>query len=79
MQLILQALPLMLGWFSLNVPSGLTLYWLVNNVLTTGQQVILRNTLKPGIEASITQKIQAIEARSKPVVLVRGRCACLYG
>ena len=27
------------GYFSLNVPSGLTLYWFNNNLLTTGQQV----------------------------------------
>ena len=27
------------GYFSLNVPSGLTLYWFTNNLLTTGQQV----------------------------------------
>lgn len=27
------------GWFSLNVPSGLTLYWFTNNLLSTGQQV----------------------------------------
>ena len=27
------------GWFSLNVPSGLTIYWFINNVLSTAQQV----------------------------------------
>lgn len=27
------------GYFSLNVPSGLTLYWFVNNLLSTAQQV----------------------------------------
>mmetsp|Transcript_20095 Transcript_20095/g.33704 ORF Transcript_20095/g.33704 Transcript_20095/m.33704 type:complete len:443 (+) Transcript_20095:79-1407(+) len=46
-QAILKFLPLMIGWFSLNVPSGLTLYWFTNNILTTGQQVYLRNTTKP--------------------------------
>lgn len=30
---------LVAGYFSLNVPSGLTLYWFTNNLLTTGQQV----------------------------------------
>lgn len=30
-------------YFALNVPAGLGLYWLTNNVLTTGQQVYLRN------------------------------------
>jgi len=43
---ILKFLPLMIGWFSLNVPSGLTLYWFTNNILTTGQQVFLRNITK---------------------------------
>jgi len=68
-QAILQFLPLMLGWFSLNVPSGLTLYWLVNNALTTAQQVVLRTTLKPKIEAELNAKVQAIENKTKPVVL----------
>ena len=27
------------GWFSLNVPSGLTIYWFINNILSTAQQV----------------------------------------
>jgi len=34
-QQILKFLPLMIGWFSLSVPSGLGLYWLTNNVVTT--------------------------------------------
>lgn len=41
-QAILKFLPLMIGWFALNVPSGLTLYWFVNNILTTGQTLFLR-------------------------------------
>lgn len=41
-QAILKFLPLMIGWFSLNVPSGLTLYWFTNNVITTAQQLYLR-------------------------------------
>eukprot|EP00775_Hariotina_reticulata_P005563 gene5563-5800_t len=35
-------LPLMVGWFSLNVPSGLGLYYLSNTVMTTLIQVWLR-------------------------------------
>jgi YidC/Oxa1 family membrane protein insertase len=34
------------GWFSLNVPSGLCIYWLTNNVLTTAQQAYLKKTTK---------------------------------
>lgn len=45
-QTILKFLPLMIGWFSLNVPSGLTLYWFINNLLSTGQQVYLKRTTK---------------------------------
>lgn len=41
-QLILKFLPLMIGYFSLSVPSGLSLYWFVNNLLSTAQQVYLR-------------------------------------
>ena len=36
------ALPLMVGWFSLNVPSGLSLYYFSNTVFTSAQQIFLR-------------------------------------
>jgi YidC/Oxa1 family membrane protein insertase len=39
---IFLALPLMIGWFSLNVPSGLSLYYFSNTFFTTAQQVFLR-------------------------------------
>ena len=41
-QAILKFLPLMLGWFSLSVPSGLALYWITNNFLSVGQTVLLK-------------------------------------
>jgi YidC/Oxa1 family membrane protein insertase len=44
-QAILKFLPLMIGWFSLNVPAGLTLYWFTNNLLSTAQQAYLKKTL----------------------------------
>merc|ERR1711871_1064149 len=40
-QAILKFLPLMIGWFSLNVPSGLGLYWMTNNILTTLTTVLI--------------------------------------
>lgn len=40
--LIFKFLPLMIGYFSLSVPSGLSIYWFTNNVLSTAQQVWLR-------------------------------------
>ena len=35
-----KVLPLMVGYFAMNVPAGLGLYWLTNNILTTAQQVM---------------------------------------
>lgn len=55
-QAILKFLPLMIGWFSLNVPSGLTLYWFVNNILSTGQQLYLKSTSQVNIPPSVLDK-----------------------
>lgn len=44
--LILKILPLMIGWFSLNVPAALTVYWVVNNIITTATSLIVKNTMK---------------------------------
>ena len=35
----------MIGWFSLSVPSGLGLYWLTNNVVTTVTTLGIRATV----------------------------------
>mmetsp|Transcript_19065 Transcript_19065/g.43605 ORF Transcript_19065/g.43605 Transcript_19065/m.43605 type:complete len:433 (-) Transcript_19065:325-1623(-) len=42
----LKVLPLMIGWFSLNVPSALCVYWVTNNLVTTATSVIIRNSLQ---------------------------------
>ena len=39
---ILAFLPLMIGYFALQVPSGLSLYYFSNTVLTSAQQIWLR-------------------------------------
>ncbi|CAH8298884.1 unnamed protein product [Eruca vesicaria subsp. sativa] len=41
-QAVTKLLPLMIGYFALSVPSGLSLYWLTNNILSTAQQVWLQ-------------------------------------
>ena len=52
-QAILKFLPFMIGFFSLNVPAGLTLYWFANNILSTAQTVFLRKTTpKPEMAAA---------------------------
>ncbi|KAK9277747.1 hypothetical protein L1049_007294 [Liquidambar formosana] len=41
-QAVTQFLPLLIGYFALSVPSGLSLYWFTNNILSTAQQVWLQ-------------------------------------
>jgi len=64
-QAILKFLPLMIGWFSLNVPSGLGLYWLVNNVVTTATTVAIRSTVQAPEMATATSAPVAEPPRSQ--------------
>eukprot|EP00814_Leptocylindrus_danicus_P013994 CAMPEP_0116012252 /NCGR_PEP_ID=MMETSP0321-20121206/5019_1 /TAXON_ID=163516 /ORGANISM="Leptocylindrus danicus var. danicus, Strain B650" /LENGTH=396 /DNA_ID=CAMNT_0003481573 /DNA_START=96 /DNA_END=1286 /DNA_ORIENTATION=- len=41
-QRILKFLPLMIGYFSLQVPAGLTIYWFVSNFFTVAQSIVVR-------------------------------------
>ncbi|XP_072969719.1 ALBINO3-like protein 1, chloroplastic [Typha angustifolia] len=41
-QAVTKFLPLMIGYFALSVPSGLSLYWFTNNILSTAQQLWLQ-------------------------------------
>jgi YidC/Oxa1 family membrane protein insertase len=43
---VLKFLPLMIGWFSLNVPSALGIYWVANNIITTSTTLLIRNQMK---------------------------------
>ncbi|CAM9224801.1 unnamed protein product [Chrysoparadoxa australica] len=62
---ILKLLPLMIGWFSLNVPSGLGVYWIVNNFVSTSASVFIRKR----IEADAAMTMEAAgSGRSAPVV-----------
>eukprot|EP00871_Galdieria_phlegrea_P005654 jgi/Galph1/608/GphlegSOOS_G5340.1 len=44
---ILKFLPFLVGWFSLNVSSGLTLYWVTNNIVSTIQTLFIRSKFTP--------------------------------
>lgn len=46
---ILKVLPFMVGWFALNVPAALGVYWVVNNVVTTASTLYVRSIM-PKIE-----------------------------
>jgi len=47
---ILKVLPFMIGWFALNVPAALGIYWVVNNIVTTATTLYVRSTM-PAVEA----------------------------
>ena len=47
------------GYFALNVPSGLALYWFVNNLLSTAQQVYLKSSYKPAFAGSPVIDVEA--------------------
>lgn len=40
-------LPLLIGWFSLNVPAALGIYWVANNIITTALTLQIRSGIKP--------------------------------
>ncbi|MQL88011.1 hypothetical protein Taro_020555 [Colocasia esculenta] len=63
--LVFKFLPLMIGYFSLSVPSGLSIYWFINNVLSTGQQVWLRKLggAKPAVNKDGSGIISAGQAK----------------
>lgn len=42
---VLKFLPLMIGWFSLNVPAALCIYWVTNNIVTTATSLFIRNSM----------------------------------
>lgn len=43
----LQFLPLLIGWFSLNVPAALGIYWVANNFITTALTLQIRSSFSP--------------------------------
>eukprot|EP00287_Rhodomonas_sp_CCMP768_P011254 CAMPEP_0196719470 /NCGR_PEP_ID=MMETSP1091-20130531/2424_1 /TAXON_ID=302021 /ORGANISM="Rhodomonas sp., Strain CCMP768" /LENGTH=511 /DNA_ID=CAMNT_0042060425 /DNA_START=44 /DNA_END=1579 /DNA_ORIENTATION=+ len=49
---LVAVLPYVIGWFALNLPSGCALYWLVNTVFTTAQQLYIKKQLAPQLEAA---------------------------
>lgn len=45
-QRIIKFLPFMIGFFSLQVPAGLTIYWFTSNLFTLGQSVAVKSYYK---------------------------------
>jgi len=73
---ILKILPIMIGWFALNVPAALSVYWITNNFITTATSLWIRNSMKveapktPGGAATMDAPAQSIfsptTTREKP-------------
>ena len=43
---VLKFLPLLIGYFSLQVPAGLTIYWFTSNLMTVSQSLVVRQYYK---------------------------------
>jgi len=66
--LVLRALPFMLGWFAMNAPAGLGLYWIFNNILTTTQTVTIKKlTEKPPIDVNVDLAVLGPRREPLPV------------
>jgi YidC/Oxa1 family membrane protein insertase len=62
MQSMMKFMPLMFGYFSLIVPSGLTLYWFTSNLLAMVQSYFTKtrlNTTPSRVESSIASPVPA--------------------
>jgi len=70
---ILQILPLMIGWFSLNVPAALGIYWVANNIISTAITLQVRSTFAnatPSPKAAVEDTSSTFRpnpAREKPM------------
>jgi len=66
--IVLRALPFMLGWFAMNAPAGLGLYWVFNNILTTATTVSIKKlTEKEPIKIDVD--LESIGSRRDPLPL----------
>jgi YidC/Oxa1 family membrane protein insertase len=61
MKLMMYGMPIMFFFVLYNTPSGLLVYWIVSNVLSIGQQVVINNVLKQ-------RKLALATANPAPVI-----------
>lgn len=74
--LALRLLPLMIGWFSLNAPAGLGLYWTFNNILTTATTVTVKRMLeKPELEVDIDELLARVGPRRDALLATEDEAA----
>eukprot|EP00287_Rhodomonas_sp_CCMP768_P007006 CAMPEP_0196724660 /NCGR_PEP_ID=MMETSP1091-20130531/6413_1 /TAXON_ID=302021 /ORGANISM="Rhodomonas sp., Strain CCMP768" /LENGTH=452 /DNA_ID=CAMNT_0042066803 /DNA_START=28 /DNA_END=1386 /DNA_ORIENTATION=+ len=68
-QQILKFLPLMIGWFALQVPAGLGVYWVINNFLSTSQQWWIRQQFKDQMPATAAAASTSVASTPKTAPL----------
>lgn len=56
---VLKFLPFMIGYFSLNVPSALGIYWVINNVVTTAISLQIRASLEASGAGAVSVEVPA--------------------
>eukprot|EP00557_Chaetoceros_sp_GSL56_P006865 CAMPEP_0176497410 /NCGR_PEP_ID=MMETSP0200_2-20121128/11708_1 /TAXON_ID=947934 /ORGANISM="Chaetoceros sp., Strain GSL56" /LENGTH=404 /DNA_ID=CAMNT_0017895419 /DNA_START=93 /DNA_END=1307 /DNA_ORIENTATION=- len=61
----LKFLPLLIGWFSLNVPAALGIYWVANNFITTALTLQIRSTFSPMTPVVPSGKGPAVDVETK--------------
>lgn len=59
----LKFMPLLIGWFSLNVPSGLGIYWVTNNLLSTAQTLYIRRSMPSAPEVIEEPETTSVQSR----------------
>ena len=56
---MMMIMPIIFGFMFMNFPAGLTLYWLINNLISIGQMQSLHRNMSKGQGLSITMGISA--------------------
>lgn len=67
---VIKLLPLLIGWFSLNVPAALGIYWVANNVITTLITLQIRSGLDIGA-ASVGSSATSVGVEMEPPTTFR--------
>lgn len=65
-------LPFIVAFFSLNVPSGLAIYWIINNIATTLITVAVKSNIKDEDMPSEVNEIMAIVERGGSAAVMGG-------
>jgi len=78
MKQMMLIMPIMFGWITLGVPSGLALYWVVSNLLSLVQQYFTLRGVRPAAEAPKIEakarkaEIEAPAAAGDNLALIKG-------